>query len=84
MKGKLNRLSDLPNGCAAVIVAIDGTAAKLMELGFVPGARIRPAYKDLGGDPRVYELEGSLVALRRSAARHICVHVAGNVEKEGD
>lgn len=79
---KLARLSDLPDGCSGVIAAIDGSAAELMDWGFVPGARVTPAYSSLGGDPRVYELEGSLVALRQAAACHISVNLP-NEDPEG-
>ena len=78
------RLSDLPNGCSAVIAGMDASAEELMELGFVPGARITPAYGGLGGDPRVYELDGSLVALRRAAARHISVILPDQAKSEDE
>jgi len=78
----MTRLSDLPNGHPAVIAAVDGSVVELTELGFVPGAHIKPTYAGLGGDPRVYELDGALVALRCAAARHISVSLPDS--QEGD
>ncbi|HBY60193.1 MAG TPA: ferrous iron transport protein A [Solibacterales bacterium] len=46
-------------------------ARRLMELGFVPGAHVTAAQAAPGGDPRVYRVDGSEVALRRETARHL-------------
>ena len=81
-KAKHVRLSDLSNGCTAVIVAVDRSVEELMDLGFVPGVHIKLAYSGTGGDPRVYELEGSLVAVRRDAARHISIKPASGATGE--
>lgn len=44
---------------------------RLMELGFVPGSRITAALSAPGGDPRVFRVDGSEIALRRETA--ICL-----------
>ncbi|MBI5084126.1 MAG: ferrous iron transport protein A [Candidatus Solibacter usitatus] len=46
-------------------------AHRLMELGFVPGHAITVAHSAPGGDPRVFRVDGSEIALRRETARHI-------------
>jgi ferrous iron transport protein A len=46
----------------------DDQALRLMELGFLPGARIVAAHSAPGGDPRVYRVDGSEFALRRETA----------------
>jgi ferrous iron transport protein A len=46
-------------------------ARRLMEMGFVPGHTITPAHAAPGGDPRVFRVDGSEVALRRETARHL-------------
>jgi ferrous iron transport protein A len=46
-------------------------ARRLMEMGFVPGHTIVPARSAPGGDPRVYQVDGSEIALRRETARHL-------------
>ena len=43
-------------------------AQRMMELGFVPGARVTAAGSAPGGDPRVYRVDGSEIALRRETA----------------
>jgi ferrous iron transport protein A len=83
-KVKATRLSDLSDGSTAVIAAVDESVEHLMELGFVPGVHITPTYSGPGGEPRVYELEGTLVALRRSAAHHISVSLTGDDTQEGE
>jgi Fe2+ transport system protein FeoA len=84
LKSKVTTLPDLPEGCAAVIATVDDGLAELMEIGFVPGAHVRPTHAGMGGDPRVYELDGTLVALRRAAARHVRVTLLHQGQKEGD
>ena len=61
-QGVLDRL-DLP----------DDVAKRLMELGFVPGHVIEPALSAPGGEPRVYRVDGSEIAIRRETARHLII-----------
>jgi Fe2+ transport system protein FeoA len=75
-KPKITALPDLPQGWTAVIASVDEALTELMEIGFVPGAHIRPTHSGLGGDPRVYDVDGTLVALRRTAARHVYVKLS--------
>ena len=46
-------------------------ARRLMELGFVPGHLVTPARSAPGGEPRVYRVDGSEVALRRETAKRL-------------
>ena len=67
-------LSDLRRGDAGVLTHIDlpgDDARRLMELGFLPGARITAGQSAPGGDPRVFQVDGSEVALRRETARRM-------------
>jgi ferrous iron transport protein A len=48
-----------------------------MNLGFVPGLEVTVARSSPGGDPRVYRVEGTEVAMRRDLSRHIHVELAG-------
>jgi ferrous iron transport protein A len=43
-------------------------ARRLMEMGFLPGHKVTPAHSAPGGDPRVFRVDGSEVALRRETA----------------
>ncbi len=49
----------------------DDDAQRLMELGFLPGHSITRAHSAPGGDPRVFQVDGSEVALRRETAVHL-------------
>ncbi|MQA83376.1 MAG: ferrous iron transport protein A [Streptosporangiales bacterium] len=58
----------------ATVVAVDsrgGDRRRLMDLGLLPGTKIRVHMKSPLGDPTAYLVRGSVVALRRSQARHI-------------
>jgi Fe2+ transport system protein FeoA len=84
LKSKVAALADLPKGYTAVVATVDDELAELMEIGFVPGAHVTPTHAGMGGDPRVYELDGTLVALRYAAARHVRVTPLHQGQEEGD
>jgi ferrous iron transport protein A len=72
-------LADLGRGDAGVLDRIDlpgEDARRLMELGFLPGARITAGLSAPGGDPRVFQVDGSEVALRRETARRLRVRLS--------
>ncbi len=72
-------LDDLVPGASGILARIDlpeGDAARLMEIGFLPGARIEAARSAPGGDPRVFRVDGTEFALRRTTARRLLVEVA--------
>src|ERR1700689_2403999 len=65
-------LTELKRGESGVIERLDlppEDATRLMEMGFVPGHAVTPAHAAPGGDPRVFRVDGSEVALRRETAR---------------
>jgi Fe2+ transport system protein FeoA len=69
-------LLDLRRGDAAILERIDlpgDDARRLMELGFLPGARVTAGLSAPGGDPRVFQVDGSEIALRRETARRVTV-----------
>ena len=71
-------LVDLRRGDAATLDHIDlpgKDARRLMELGFLPGARITAGHSAPGGDPRVFQVDGSEIALRRETARLLKVRL---------
>jgi ferrous iron transport protein A len=75
----LATLLDLRRGDAAILEGIDlpsDEARRLMELGFLPGTRITAGYAAPGGDPRVFQVDGSEIALRRETARRLKVRPA--------
>jgi Fe2+ transport system protein FeoA len=79
----LASLMDLRKGDAAILEGIDlpaEDARRLMELGFVPGTRITAGNSAPGGDPRVFQVDGSEIALRRDTARRLTVRTEKDVE----
>jgi len=77
-------LSDLQRGEYGVLDRLDlpeDQALRLMELGFLPGARIVVARSAPGGDPRVYQVDGSEFALRRETAARMKLRTPGQVSK---
>ena len=48
-----------------------------MNLGFVPGLEVTVTRSCPGGDPRVYRVEGTEIAMRRDLSRHIHVQLLG-------
>ena len=74
----LTTLVDLRRGDAATLDHIDlpgQDARRLMELGFLPGVRITAGHSAPGGDPRVFQVDGSEIALRRETARRLKVRL---------
>lgn len=73
-------LDDLAPGQSGVIERIElpeADATRLMEMGFLPGARIVAAGSAPGGDPRVFRVDATEYALRRDTARHLLVEAPG-------
>jgi ferrous iron transport protein A len=71
-------LVDLRRGDAAILDRIDlpgDDARRLMELGFLPGTTITAGLSAPGGDPRVFQVDGSEIALRRETARRMKVRL---------
>jgi ferrous iron transport protein A len=70
------KLADLRRGEQAVLDHIDlpsDEARRLMELGFLPGAQVTAGRSAPGGDPRVFQVDGSEVALRSETAARLTV-----------
>ncbi len=77
-------LVDLHRGDAAILEGIDlpvEDARRLMELGFLPGTRITAGFSAPGGDPRVFQVDGSEIALRRETARRLKVTIDDRKKK---
>jgi ferrous iron transport protein A len=67
-------LTALKKGESGILERIDlseDAAQRLMELGFLPGQSVTRAHSAPGGDPRVFRVDGSEVALRRETAVHL-------------
>lgn len=71
-------LVDLRRGDAGILADIDlpgDDARRLMELGFLPGTRVTAGLSAPGGDPRVFQVDGSEIALRRETAKLMRVRI---------
>jgi len=71
---KARTAADLEIDEEAVLAVIDlppDLSGRLMELGFLPGHPVKAVGSAPGGDPRVYRVEGTEIALRRETARHL-------------
>jgi ferrous iron transport protein A len=80
----LATLMDLRKGDAGILDAIDlpgDDARRLMELGFLPGTRITAGLSAPGGDPQVFQVDGSEIALRRETARKLRVRIEDREKK---
>ncbi len=69
-------LVDLRRGDVGILDAIDlpgDDARRLMELGFLPGTPVTAGFSAPGGDPRVFQVDGSEIALRRETAKRLTV-----------
>jgi Fe2+ transport system protein FeoA len=74
----LVRLSDLPSGTVGEVVSLDPGCRgfirrRLLDLGFTPGAQVRPDLTTFAGDPRAYRLRGTTIALRREQSARVLV-----------
>lgn len=72
------RLADLDHDVTAEVVRLDDVCQgfsrrRLMDLGFTDGAIVRPVLRTFAGDPRAYEIRGTVVALRRDQASFVLV-----------
>jgi len=77
---KASALADLRVGESAILSELQlspPVAEHLMNLGFVPGLEVTVARSGPGGDPRVYRVEGTEIAMRRDVSRHIHVELLG-------
>jgi ferrous iron transport protein A len=72
-------LMDLKQGETAILERLElpeDDARRLMELGFLPGMQITAGFSAPGGDPRVFQVDGSEFALRSDTARHLKIRPA--------
>lgn len=69
-------LAQLREGQTALLISLEsgGDAdLRLMELGFLPGNYVTALKSAPGGDPRVFRVDGTQIALRRETTRRILI-----------
>jgi ferrous iron transport protein A len=77
----LAQLAEGESGILDRLELPDDIARRLMELGFLPGHTVVPARSAPGGEPRVYRVDGSEVALRRETASRLILRTSKPPEK---
>ena len=80
-------LSDLKRGEEGILDRLEvaaEVAQRLMELGFLPGVRVSAGRAAPGGDPMIFRVDGSEVALRRATARRLILSDSTQVGEQGD
>ncbi|MGB7491190.1 MAG: FeoA domain-containing protein [Thermoanaerobaculia bacterium] len=76
MPGPFERLSELPLGRQARVVAIAPTLRaperrRMLDLGLVPGTVVEAELRSPSGDPTGYRIRGAVIALRQDQADQI-------------
>ena len=69
-------LNNLPLNQTGIVHHIDSKnniKRRLLDLGLVKGAEIKPVLVSVSKDPRAFEIRGSLIAIRKENAKGICV-----------
>lgn len=70
-------LAQLPAGASGRVLRVDAPGAlggRLADLGFLPGTPVACLRRAPLGDPRLYEIRGVQLCLRREDAERIQVH----------
>ncbi len=78
-------LADLADGEWGRVVALHPALQgpqrrRLLDLGLVPGTRVRAEFRTGSGDPVAYRVRGALLALRKDQARWVQVEALGRLE----
>jgi DtxR family Mn-dependent transcriptional regulator len=74
----LGRLSDLRVGESAVVHGLAPSCVgpertRLLDLGVVPGTKIRCEFSSPFGSPKSYVIRGAMIGLRESQAKRILI-----------
>ena len=83
---EVRTLSDLRRGEEGVLHRLEVAAEvgeRLMELGFLPGVRVSAGRPAPGGDPMIFRVDGSEVAIRRATARCLILSDSAQAGEEG-
>ena len=80
-------LSDLRRGEEGTLDRLEiasEVSERLMELGFLPGVRVSAGRPAPGGDPMIFRVDGSEVAIRRATARRLILSDSREAGEAGD
>ncbi len=76
---KKDSLTSLPEGHEATIAQIGSQITgqqrrRLLDLGLVPGVKVKHRMDGPSGEPRAYEILESVIALRKEETDHIFIN----------
>lgn len=77
MDKKIIDLNELPLNTKGYIERVEceeDIKRRLLDLGLVKGAEIKPVLVSVSKDPRAFEIRGSLIAIRKENAKEICIY----------
>lgn len=69
-------LAELAIGDIGVVQKITATGIlkqRLLDLGLIPGTKVRACYKNPAGNPIAYNIRGTIIALREESAQMITI-----------
>ena len=69
----LNKLNILKTGEIEKILHKKECKNRLLDLGFVPGTKVKPVFLDFSGTLKAYELRNTVIALRDTDSEKIVV-----------
>lgn len=69
----LDRLDNEVSGLIVGIQAEGHIRRRLLDLGFVPGTKVKAVRRSPIGDPIAFKIRGTLIALRKEVARQVLV-----------
>lgn len=78
MEKSLDTLRVGEHGTVASLRAVGAARRRMLDLGFVPGARVRALHTAPWGDPVAYGVRGAVIALRKRDARSILLEETEN------
>ena len=67
----LNELKLNETGYINELMCSDGVKRRLLDLGLIKGTKTTPLFVSPSGDPRAYEVRGSVIAIRKNDANLI-------------
>ncbi len=65
---KINKIAEIEN-----INCENNIKRRMMDLGIVKGTKIKAILKSPSGNPRAYEVRGSVIAIRNEDAKQIVI-----------
>ena len=65
---KINKIAEIEN-----INCENNIKRRMMDLGIVKGTKIKAILKSPSGNPRAYEVRGSVIAIRHEDAKQIVI-----------